>query len=335
MPVYDLRFAKKQFNRVGLGLFAFLAATFAVEVVVVLIAAIVSPKLMQDPLFIAIAELVASYGAGAAAALLIIRTAPKCTFVPQYKMNFKSILLAFLAVQGLAYVGNLIGTTLMSFSEMIFGKTMENPVDALLGEKGIGTYVTLFMVVVVAPVLEELIFRKAVIDALLPFGAPAAILVSGLGFGLAHGNFFQFFYCALAGLFFAYIYVKTGKIRNTIILHALLNFFGGAIPMLLSDSYEKLTNLLDGDLALDPTFIYESLMEAGPAIIPALIAVMFSVGTSICGIILLIVNRRKFKSVPATLPIPAGERGRTIFLNPGMLLFLTAGAALFIFSMIR
>ena len=95
---------------------------------------------------------------------------------------------------------------------------------------------TLEMVVAfvgLAPIFEELLFRKVLADRVLPYGEWPAILFSGLTFGLFHGNLTQFFYAALLGMILAYVYVRTGNILYTIGIHACINFLGGVLPMLV------------------------------------------------------------------------------------------------------
>ena len=71
-------------------------------------------------------------------------------------------------------------------------------------------WVNLFIMVLCAPVAEELIFRKLLIDRLTQYGEGVAVLFSGLMFGLFHGNLNQFVYAFVLGLCFGFIYVKTG-----------------------------------------------------------------------------------------------------------------------------
>ena len=46
--------------------------------------------------------------------------------------------------------------------------------------------------VIIAPVMEELVFRKYLVDRLVPYGQKTAVVLSGLFFGLFHGNFISF-----------------------------------------------------------------------------------------------------------------------------------------------
>lgn len=79
------------------------------------------------------------------------------------------------------------------------------------------------MVCVFAPVCEEILFRKLLIDRLRPFGDIVAILYSGIAFGLYHQNFMQMFYAAALGCLLAYVYLKTNRLWTVIVLHFAVN----------------------------------------------------------------------------------------------------------------
>ena len=86
-------------------------------------------------------------------------------------------------------------------------------------------FVANFVVVAgVAPFVEELTYRglgfAAVRDA---FGSGAAVVVTALAFGLAHGLFVALPVLTIFGLILAWVRLKTGSIYPTIALHALFN----------------------------------------------------------------------------------------------------------------
>ena len=131
----------------------------------------------------------------------------------------------------------------ISYACMIVGNLVGIGVNSLLSPNSVnlvgdlataaGTSVEMVIAfVVLAPVFEELVFRKVLVDHVLPFGEWPAILFSGLTFGLFHGNLTQFFYAALLGMVLAYVYIRWGKIYNTIGIHACINFLGGVLPLL-------------------------------------------------------------------------------------------------------
>jgi Predicted metal-dependent membrane protease len=138
----------------------------------------------------------------------------------------------FLALVAICYacmiVGNLVGMGINSILS-------PNSVN-LIGELATAAGASVEMVVafvVLAPVFEELVFRKVLVDHVLPFGEWPAILFSGITFGLFHGNLTQFFYATVLGMILAYVYIRWGNILYTIGIHACINFLGGVLPVLV------------------------------------------------------------------------------------------------------
>lgn len=92
-------------------------------------------------------------------------------------------------------------------------------------------WVNILVMVLLAPVLEELLFRKMLIDRTIKYGEGISVLISALFFGLFHGNLNQFAYAFVIGGVFAFVYVKTGNVKYTIYMHMLVNFLGSAVSM--------------------------------------------------------------------------------------------------------
>lgn len=83
-----------------------------------------------------------------------------------------------------------------------------------------------FVVVVVAPIVEELQFRGVGYGLLVPFGQVAAILLVGIAFGLVHGLLAGFPVIAAFGIGLAYLRSRTDSIYPCMLLHASFNAFG-------------------------------------------------------------------------------------------------------------
>jgi membrane protease YdiL (CAAX protease family) len=83
-----------------------------------------------------------------------------------------------------------------------------------------------FVVVVVAPIVEELQFRGVGYGLLERFGRTAAILLVGLAFGLVHGLIAGFPVIAAFGIGLAYLRSRTDSIYPCMLLHASFNAFG-------------------------------------------------------------------------------------------------------------
>ena len=80
-------------------------------------------------------------------------------------------------------------------------------------------------VTLIAPVVEELVFRGAIQNALLrQWRFPkAAIGVAALLFGLVHGNPAQIPFAFLTGLVLGWVYFRTGSLLPCILMHLLNN----------------------------------------------------------------------------------------------------------------
>jgi membrane protease YdiL (CAAX protease family) len=86
---------------------------------------------------------------------------------------------------------------------------------------------TFLLMVIAAPIFEELIFRGIILDGLLKRYSPlVSILISSLLFGFAHVNPWQFILGLIIGLFFGWVYYKTRSVLPSIIMHASVNLCG-------------------------------------------------------------------------------------------------------------
>lgn len=152
--------------------------------------------------------------------LLLTHNMPKAN-IEKKRLGFGRFLLCVLIMYGLVLAGALIGMIFQFALTTPFGnKESSELVDLLMNSNSL---LRVFMVGILAPIFEELIFRKVLIDHVAPKGELVAILASGIMFGLFHGNFQQCFFAAFIGCLFAYIYLKTGRVIYTILLHMFLN----------------------------------------------------------------------------------------------------------------
>ncbi len=220
---------RRIFSRFG---FAYVLFFAVMSVIMMVLGGIM--MVMQDALGESQAlmvPMVISYLAAAPAAWLVIRKIPKVELRKTGKVSAGNWIAIFLVAMGCTYVGNLVGQVFMMFWSMITGIPVTNDVQVLVETT---SPAALFLpVVIVAPIIEELIFRKFLLDRIAIYGDVMAILVSGILFGLGHGNFFQFFYAFMLGMIFAYVYLQTGNFWYVASFHMAVNFMGSMVPMLL------------------------------------------------------------------------------------------------------
>ena len=83
---------------------------------------------------------------------------------------------------------------------------------------------------IAAPVVEELVFRGAIMQSLRRFGDTFALFVSSLLFGLVHGNLVQAPMAFVTGLAIGYFVLRTGSLRTGMTIH----FVNNALAVVLS-----------------------------------------------------------------------------------------------------
>lgn len=82
----------------------------------------------------------------------------------------------------------------------------------------------LFLVVVLGPIAEEILFRGVIYGKLREgFTLTQAAIISGAIFGIYHKNMVQGIYASLFGIILAYIFEKTKTIWGAVVTHMLFN----------------------------------------------------------------------------------------------------------------
>lgn len=86
---------------------------------------------------------------------------------------------------------------------------------------------------IIAPIIEELIYRGVVLHKVLPYGTRLAIVLSAVCFGLMHHDFYQGIAAALGGLVYGYAAVRY-SLAVSICLHIANNSIASLLPLLKS-----------------------------------------------------------------------------------------------------
>lgn len=92
--------------------------------------------------------------------------------------------------------------------------------------------------VLIPAFFEELLFRGAILSALLPYGKTIAVIGSAVLFGVMHQNADQLLYTTLAGIVLGVLVVKSGSIWAGVLLHLFNNLFAVVEKIL----YERMTS---------------------------------------------------------------------------------------------
>ena len=152
-----------------------------------------------------------------------------------------------------------------------------------------------------------------------------AIFLSGIFFGLFHGNFSQFFFATMLGMFFAFIYIRTGNVLYTIILHMVINMTSSVVTTILAADY--LAAIGDGSKAV----LMEALTTNPMPIILYLLWLGFLGIVVFTGLIIFIVSvcKKKYALKPMFAEYKKGKTIQSVMTSWGFVLFLAVTLIIF------
>ncbi|MBQ8975276.1 MAG: CPBP family intramembrane metalloprotease [Oscillospiraceae bacterium] len=236
-------------------------------------------------------------------------------------VSAKELIIYIVMAWGLMMVGNILGNLTNSLLGALTGHSSSNYVaSSIMGSSLLPTFI---FAVITGPVFEEIFFRKLLCDRFGIAGGIAASVMSGLIFGLFHGNLYQFFYAFLIGALMAQLYVRTGKLRYTIIIHMAVNFLGSFLPMLLIQRTG-----LDLNALTSGTITQEQL----PALAVYGVFAILQYALAITGIVLLVT---RIKTLAWQVPgwrVEKGSRLNTLVLNTGGVFLLAVSVAIMAYT---
>lgn len=289
------------------------------------------PEWLADGNINLILSTIIMYFIGMPIIILLVREVPS-TKPAEHSMKWWQVLLAFFMSLPVMYGSNILGLILTGIIGLVKGSAVNNVVLDTIGVTN--PLLNLVAVALIAPAMEELVFRKLIVDRTVKYGQATAVLTSALMFGLFHGNLNQFVYAFALGLFFAFIYVKTGRIRYTICIHMIINLMGGVIlPVLMTKmDYTGYMSAVMNGAGMDELMAIVTEHMAAWMLCGIYMIVLFAL--IITGIVLFIVFRKKFTLEKGEVTIPKGEWFKTVLLNPGMILFCIFWVVMILFQLV-
>ena len=316
--------AKQKFSRISLSLLLCIFVTNATAFILNLVLSKfdVYTQLAENVYFQWAISLLPLYFFGIPAAYLCLRrmkvTKPKST-----KMELGELLLLFLVGRFLTLLGSQISNALISVTEGFLNREITDTTSELLFQTP--WWLIFIAAVIIAPIAEEFVYRKLIIDRLYVHGELVAILFSSVVFSLAHGNFFQVFYAFFNGCILGLIYTRTGRLRYTIAFHMATNFLGSIVVLPLIDVQERLEVLIS-ESNMGAQYLFLSLTITGYSIAKMFVAIL--------GAIILFKSYRKYlPNRRALCPLPNGQGARIAMLNAGFIAFLAISILEFMLSL--
>lgn len=309
---------KKQFSKIGLVL---LLGTLIIYGIQILFYAITSniPAIAENGNLSFLASMMPMYIIAYPVIFLMFKKIPVQISGEKKKMRLHHLLAAFL----ICYAGTYICNILANIITAVISVIKQAPVDNVMLNvtSNINPAVNLFVIVICAPIMEELLLRKTIIDRTAAYGEGISIVFSGLLFGLFHGNLVQFAYAFFLGAFFGFIYIKTRNIVYPIILHVIINFFGSFISTTILEvsGYTEIleastTGTADAQLM---AIVMDNIVGLAILFLYMICLIAFVVA----GIVIFFVNKKKFQLTAGKVTIEKGQRIKTIIFNLGVILY--------------
>lgn len=163
-----------------------------------------------------------------------------------------------------SFLGNII---LLLFNFFLAFFSAEIPHVEVGSQDLIYFIINVIEVAIIAGVTEEIIFRGIICNALARYNKGFAVVVSALIFALMHLNLDQAVPAFLIGICFGYIYLRSGSLLVTILIHIINNFLALLLTS-LGDSFivSIMSILLFALVAYGITLWYKERNEVGAMI---------------------------------------------------------------------
>lgn len=226
---------KKVFSKIGFALLGLFVGASALQFLFAAIINTINPDLMKNPIFSFLMIF----------APLAFITYPLVLFVlkkqlpvnnndvVKEKLSVKNFISIFCGCYCGTYSINLVTMLVLTLVYSIFGvqAAASNPIaNIVTGDSSVLQLIAnILFPVIIIPICEELLFRKAIIDRTIKYGEATSVLFSAICFGLFHANVYQIPYALFIGLIYGVVYTRTRNIKYSIVAHIINNFIGTVV----------------------------------------------------------------------------------------------------------
>ena len=151
------------------------------------------------------------------------------------KLTAGEVTLIFVMGAAFSQFANMFVALLQSFIDY---QEYQETMDQITGNKSLG-----FLIIcmgVIAPIAEEVVFRWLIYLRLRDYmKMGVAAVISGLIFGIYHGNLVQAVYASILGMVFACFLELTGNLWTSVLLHMGANIWSLVSPYVVQWLMEK------------------------------------------------------------------------------------------------
>lgn len=218
-----------------------LLQAMAVYLVYYIINGSLSPGIFSNVEALIESPVIKAHEIDAMAAGMFLSAVAMLLFIHVTKLfRLRKSLFTSMTVRPLLLSTALVFTVIPTFNVLVqwfpLEDLLENEFDGLTH-----TVMGAFTISVLAPLLEEVMFRGAIQGYMMRrMRSPwAAIIAAALVFGIFHMNPIQVVYATLLGVVFGWIYYRTGSLMSVIVGHVLNNTIATIMMLLLGPTDEK------------------------------------------------------------------------------------------------
>ena len=319
--------ARRHFSRLGLAYLILTIAFIGVAYIIQFALLFFCPRLLDEWYMSWVVSLLPLYGVGLPVLWLMLRRIPAAPHNADYalphtpsasktRFHIGHWMILLVIAFGCMTAGSLIGSFIMNFLSLIMNYDYAFAFNSMVDNSPV--WMIFLGTCICAPLGEELLFRKLLLDRTRSYGDWIGILLSGLLFGLFHGNFFQFFYATLVGMLLAYVYTRSGSYWYCVAMHAVINFMGSIVTPALADRLPE--DAVSFTSAIQP-LIYLFLL-------------LWQYGTLIAGIVLLCILWHRRQLSRGTQPLGRQQLLSSALINGGMIACAVVMSLLMLTSLI-
>ncbi len=235
--------SRKLFSRIGFALTILVVTIQVFEAVFYTVVDGINPDLWTLPWMQWLMIAVGFYFTSFPVFCILMKQIPNLPKGKPKKMKLGKLISFFVIGMATLYIFNYLSFAINYAISTYKGSEVVNPLATAIDSSNV--FFTFLVVGIIAPIIEEVLFRSILLDKLRLYGEKTAIWVTSIAFGLFHLNTSQLFYATALGVLLAYIAVKTNRIKYCIILHIAINIIGSVVgPLLASTEYAILVGAM-------------------------------------------------------------------------------------------
>ncbi len=216
-------------SKVAFSLFLMGVAVLASQQLINLFVGNLFPDIAEADWYVWALTAVSMIGIGLPVFYLLTKKIPEPKREAVIKLRPIQFIVVFFICTAVMYITNFFSVLLTFIISLLKGGNFLdlNPLADVLVDSNL--VFRILYAAIAAPIVEEIIFRKLLLNKLRRYGDLPAIILSAAAFGLFHMNVAQMFYATALGIIFAYVAIRTNTIRYNILLHILVNSMGVVI----------------------------------------------------------------------------------------------------------